>query len=55
MWQTVVVLGILAVVLVYIIRHYVNVFRSDAPTCSGCGGGGCCCQESGSFEGRKNG
>jgi hypothetical protein len=38
MWQLVVVLTILTVVLVYVIRHYVKVFRADVPTCSGCSG-----------------
>ena len=54
MWQTVVVLGVLAVVLVYVIRHYVKVFRSDVPTCSGCGGG-CSCQQIKDLDGRRDG
>ncbi|GLI35162.1 FeoB-associated Cys-rich membrane protein [Desulforhabdus amnigena] len=40
MWQTVVILVLLAAVLVYVIRHYVRVFRSEVPSCSGCSG--CC-------------
>ena len=40
MWQTIVVLLLLAGVLVYVIRHYVQVYRSDVPTCSGCSGCG---------------
>jgi hypothetical protein len=38
MWQTVIVLGVLTVVLIYVIRHYVKVFRAEVPTCSGCTG-----------------
>jgi hypothetical protein len=40
MWQTVIVLGMLTVVLIYVIRHYVKIFRAEAPSCSGCTG--CC-------------
>jgi hypothetical protein len=40
MWQTVIVLGLLTVVLIYVIRHFVKVFRAEAPACSGCSG--CC-------------
>jgi hypothetical protein len=39
MLQLIIVLACLTLVLVYVIRHYVKVFRSDAPTCSGCSGG----------------
>ena len=41
MWQTVIVLVLLIWALVYIIRHYVAIYRSEAPTCSGCSTG-CC-------------
>ncbi|HAA03594.1 MAG TPA: hypothetical protein DCZ69_05495 [Syntrophobacteraceae bacterium] len=41
MFQLVVVLAVLTLVLVYVIRHYVKVFRADAPTCSGCAAS-CC-------------
>lgn len=40
MWQTAVVLLIVAAVLLYIIRHYARVFRAEAPACSSCAG--CC-------------
>jgi hypothetical protein len=40
MWQTMIVLGLLTVVLIYVIRHFVKIFRAEAPTCSGCSG--CC-------------
>jgi hypothetical protein len=39
MWQTVIVLGLLTVVLIYVIRHFVKIFRGQAPTCAGCSGG----------------
>jgi hypothetical protein len=38
MLQLIVVLACLTLVLVYVIRHYVKVFRSEVPTCSGCTG-----------------
>ncbi len=38
MWQTIVVLVVLAAVLVYVIRHFAQVFRSEVPGCSGCSG-----------------
>ena len=38
MWQAVVVLIIIALVLVYTVRHFARAFRSQGP-CSGCG---CC-------------
>ena len=38
MLQLIVVLVCLTLVLVYVIRHYVKVFRSEVPTCSGCSG-----------------
>ena len=36
MWQTAIVLLIVAGVLVYLIRHYAKVYRSEAPACSSC-------------------
>lgn len=42
MWQTVVVLVLLACALIYVIRHYVMIYRSEIPACSGCSSG-CCC------------
>jgi hypothetical protein len=38
MLQLIVVLACLTLVLVYVIRHYVKVFRSEVPSCSGCSG-----------------
>ena len=38
MLQLIVVLVCLTLVLVYVIRHYVKVFRSEVPSCSGCSG-----------------
>jgi hypothetical protein len=35
-WQTAIVLLIVAGVLIYIIRHYARVYRSEAPACSSC-------------------
>ncbi len=40
MLQLIIVLACLTVVLVYVIRHYVKVFRSDVPSCCECSG--CC-------------
>jgi len=44
MWQTVVVLFVIAVVLIYVIRHYVRVLRGKASACCECSG--CCAAES---------
>lgn len=41
MWQTIIVLILLAWALVYVIRHFVAVYRSETTTCSGCSTG-CC-------------
>ncbi|MEN6439427.1 MAG: hypothetical protein ABFD97_12710 [Syntrophobacter sp.] len=38
MWQTAVVLLIVAGVLIYIVRHYAAVIRGETSTCSGCSG-----------------
>jgi hypothetical protein len=38
MLQLIVVLVCLTLVLLYVIRHYVKVFRADIPACSGCSG-----------------
>lgn len=38
MWQTIVVLFVIAVVLIYVIRHYVSILRGRAPMCCGCSG-----------------
>lgn len=38
MWQTVLVLFLLVVVLLYVIRHYVKISRSGFSVCSGCTG-----------------
>lgn len=35
-WQTAVVLLIVAGVLIYLIRHYAGVYRAEAPACSSC-------------------
>lgn len=40
MWQTIVVLLVIAAVLVYVVRHYVKVLRGDSNSCSHCTG--CC-------------
>ena len=42
MWQTVVVLLVLLGVSIYLVRHFVRVYRAKAPTCAGCAG---CCSE----------
>lgn len=34
MWQTVVTLLVVTAVLIYVIRHYVRMYRSKVPTCS---------------------
>lgn len=48
MWQTVLVLAIVAGVLVYVIRYYARAARSESPCCSGCAG--CCGPKSGGGE-----
>jgi hypothetical protein len=40
MWQTVVILLVLLGVAVYLVRHYVRVYRGGGSTCEGCPG--CC-------------
>lgn len=40
MWQTVVVLLVLLGVSIYLVRHFIRVYRADAPDCVGCSG--CC-------------
>lgn len=40
MWQTLVILLVLLGVAIYLVRHYVRVYRAEAPTCAGCSG--CC-------------
>ena len=42
MWQTVVVLLVVLGVSIYLVRHFVRVYRAKAPTCAGCAG---CCPE----------
>lgn len=42
MWQTVVVLLVLLGVSIYLVRHFVRVYRAEDPTCAGCAG---CCSE----------
>ena len=41
MWQTWIVLLVVAAVLVYVIRHYVKAARCEESFCGGCSG---CCQ-----------
>lgn len=41
MWQTAVVLLIVAGVMIYLVRHYTKVYRGEAPACSSCSE---CCQ-----------
>ena len=41
MLQLAIVLVVLTLVLVYVIRHYVKVIWSDAPSCTCCSGS-CC-------------
>ncbi len=36
MWQTILVLLLLAISLTYTIRHIIRIARSKAPACSGC-------------------
>ena len=36
MWQTAIVLLIVAGVLVYIVRHYARAYRAEEPACSAC-------------------
>lgn len=43
MWQTVVVLFVIAAVLIYVIRHYVRILRGKTPICCECSG--CCAPE----------
>ncbi len=38
MWQTWIVLLVVAVVLVYVIRHYVRAARCETSLCGSCGG-----------------
>ena len=38
MWQTVVVLLVLLGVSIYLVRHFVRVYRAEAPACAGCAG-----------------
>lgn len=40
MWQTLVILLLLAGVLFYVIRHYIGIFRGESSGCSCCSG--CC-------------
>lgn len=40
MWQTAVVVLIVAGVALYIVRHYARVFRAEASACSSCSA--CC-------------
>ena len=40
MWQTVLVFLVLLGVSIYLVRHYVRVYRAEGSTCSGCSG--CC-------------
>lgn len=44
MWQTALILLLVTAVLVYVIRHYVRVYRSEVPSCSCCSG---CCSAKG--------
>ncbi len=36
MWQTIIVLLILAGVLIYIVRHYADMLRGETSGCSSC-------------------
>ena len=36
MWQTIVVLFVIAAVLIYVIRHYVRVLRGESSMCCDC-------------------
>ncbi len=40
MWQTGLVLLIVAAVLIYLVRHYAKIYRGRASGCPSCGG--CC-------------
>jgi hypothetical protein len=41
MWQTILVLFVLLGVSIYLVRHYVRVYRGEGSICAGCSG---CCQ-----------
>jgi hypothetical protein len=41
MWQTVVVLLLLAIALIYVIRHFIRVFRAEETSCTMCSGCSC--------------
>lgn len=45
MWQSILILLILAAVIIYVIRHYAKMSRSSTPFCSGCTGCGAPVQE----------
>ena len=36
MWQTAVIVLVVVAVLIYVIRHYARVYRSEVPACSCC-------------------
>jgi hypothetical protein len=40
MWQTLVILILLGAILVYLIRHYVRMYRCSSSACSSCSGCG---------------
>ena len=45
MGQTVLVLLVLLIVAIYLVRHYLRVYRAEDPACGGCAG---CCPATGS-------
>ncbi|MCE5242144.1 MAG: hypothetical protein ABFD98_07145 [Syntrophobacteraceae bacterium] len=38
MWQTLAILFVLAGVLIYVIHHYIGIFRGESAGCSCCSG-----------------
>ena len=62
MWQTLLLVTVLGGAAVYLIRHFMNIYRTGSDcTCSGCSSGCCagkpaapsrtCCAEGGKAEG----
>jgi len=52
MWQSLVILVVLALVLAYIVRHISRAYRSGTSPCSGCCG--CCAADGGTAPGPEN-
>ncbi|HOI95756.1 MAG TPA: hypothetical protein PK250_13710 [Syntrophobacter fumaroxidans] len=52
MWQSLVILVVLALVLAYIVRHLSRAYRSGTSPCSGCCG--CCAADGGTTPGPED-